>query len=103
MDTDSVGRLLIRSLRPSGLTGVPSDELRERMRLLLWHTASEDRWVDGLNHSAIRLLAPTVEDWERFALPPRLEWLYYLLRPGRLAAKWLAHVLRMARKQDSKP
>ncbi len=32
------------------------------------------------------------EDWDAVALPGRLTWLYYLLRPGRLAIKWLKRI-----------
>jgi len=37
----------------------------------------------------VRFFRPGPEDWDSLALPGWAEWLYYLLRPPRLALKWL--------------
>lgn len=42
-----------------------------------------------LNYCWIRAVAPTVQDWQWVQLPDWLYFLYYLLRPARLAARGL--------------
>jgi hypothetical protein len=61
----------------------------------LVHAAGEDRRRDGLRFVLARLFAPTAEDWEAFAFPHRMDWLYVLLRPLRLGGKWFARILRI--------
>ena len=53
-----------------------------------WRVCSEDRVPAALSHLAVRLLRPGPEDWAALQLPDRLHWLYWPLRPVRLALKW---------------
>lgn len=96
--SDRQSRILIGSLQPQGLVAAIPEGLRGRVGLLRWQAAGEDSRLDGLRYLLARLLAPTAEDWERFALSSQKEWVYYLLRPGRLAVKWCKHLARSARK-----
>ncbi len=89
LSEDGAARALVASLQPSGLSAEVSYGPQGRWGLIRWHFATEDRRVDGLRHLAARFLAPSPEDWATVALPARLEWLFPLLRPGRLALKWL--------------
>lgn len=55
------------------------------------------RALDGrrarLNYCWVRSVAPTVQDWQWVRLPDSLYFLYYLLRPVRLAVEGLAKPL----------
>ena len=46
---------------------------------------AKDRFPDRIRYCFIRALFPTVEDWQRVSLPDCLYFLYFLLRPLRLA------------------
>jgi hypothetical protein len=85
---DSVARALVRSLEEDSLDrGSPKDR-RRRLTAISWRSATEDSLANGLRHAAVRFFRPGPEDWEALALPPRAEWLHYLLRPFLLAVKW---------------
>ena len=51
---------------------------------------SEDSLIDAFEHLLARGLLPGPEDWDAVDLPPRLEALYWVLRPPRLAGKYAA-------------
>jgi hypothetical protein len=53
-----------------------------------------ERPADGVRYVLNLALAPTSADWVRHALPAPLGWLYYLLRPLRLAGKYAARLWR---------
>lgn len=91
---DRVVRSLARSLQSDALVDRPPDGLRERLVLLRWNSATEDTRADWLSQAAARLFLPTSEDWRTLALPKWLDWLYYPLRPLRLAGKWVRRSLR---------
>jgi hypothetical protein len=50
-----------------------------------FYLQTRDSFKDRLAHVCIRLAIPTVEDWEWAPLPDSCYWLYFLLRPIRLA------------------
>ena len=51
----------------------------------LFQLRSKELLADKVRYCLIRSLIPTVEDWKRTRLPDSLYFLYYLLRPLRLA------------------
>jgi hypothetical protein len=57
-----------------------------------WHLI--DRRRDRLAYGLALLTAPTVIEWQQFPLPGRLNMVYRLLRPARLARKYLARTAR---------
>ena len=81
---------------PVAIASSPPD-LGETLRRTRWHRLGEDRALDRLRFALNRLFAPTAEDWESVDLPRGLSWLYYPLRPLRLAAKWAKRVLMAGR------
>ncbi len=85
---DSVARALIRWLEEASLDRGSPDGRRRRLTAISWRSATEDSFGRGLWHAAVRFFRPGPEDWEALALPPRAEWLHYLLRPFLLAVKW---------------
>jgi hypothetical protein len=50
-----------------------------------FHLRARERLRDGIRYSLSVVVAPTVADWQFLSLPPVLGFLYYLLRPVRLA------------------
>jgi len=92
------GDFLRRYLRVTPDQVGSAEKLGVRLRL-------RERWSDKL-HGAMRTLlifsVPTAKEWERFNLPDNVFFLYYLLRPLRLAGKYakgfLANVSGAARK-----
>jgi Uncharacterised nucleotidyltransferase len=85
---DAMGRALIRSLGPGTLDRDAPRGAGRHLALLFWRFATEDSLAAGVWHGTTRLFSPGPEDWEGLALPPRMAWLYYPLRPVRLAVKW---------------
>jgi Uncharacterised nucleotidyltransferase len=63
------------------------------------HLRLLNRPLDKVRYFATILFAPKLPDLEFVRLPPSLGWLYYVLRPVRLAGKWSWHFLRI----DSAP
>lgn len=57
----------------------------------LFQLRSKERSSDKFRYCLIRSLLPTVEDWKRVRLPDALYFLYFVLRPLRLAANALFH------------
>jgi len=68
----------------------------DHLAALWWQVRSEDRGRDALESLALRIVLPSIEDWDAVALPERLEWLYWCLRPARLVAKYSRQVSRRA-------
>jgi hypothetical protein len=54
----------------------------------LFQLRARERLRDGLRYALSLALTPTVADWERRRAPASLPFLYHLLRPVRLAAKY---------------
>lgn len=66
-------------------------------RELVFLLSVRERWSARLAHlcRAVPLWwKPTSEEWDRFSLPDRWFWLYYLYRPARLAGKYMRRVTR---------
>jgi hypothetical protein len=59
----------------------------EHHRLML---ALRERASDRLKYMLRLAFQPTESEWEKLALPNGLQWIYYLLRLGRVTGKWLA-------------
>ncbi len=91
---DPVGRRLLAGLRPGDLDLRPDGTLRHRRSSILWETATEDSVAACLRHAAARVLRPGPEDWESVSLPAGTECLYYVVRPVRLAGKWVRILAR---------
>lgn len=85
---DAAARRLLRSLGPETLERGRSADTEPRLDMLTWRFSTEDSLAAGLTHAATRFFRPGPEDWEWFALPRGARWLYRVLRPARLAAKW---------------
>ena len=66
----------------------------DHLATLWWRVRGEDRGRDALDHLVMRGLTPGPEDWDAVRLPARLEWLYWLLRPARLLAKYARQAVR---------
>lgn len=66
----------------------PSDRKVSGFENALFHLRTRERLRDGLRYTASIVMAPTVADWQWIALPPFLCFLYYLLRPVRLAGRY---------------
>jgi hypothetical protein len=58
------------------------------MREALFHLRSREWFRDGAAYALSLALQPAVADWDWVALPPATSFLYYLLRPVRLAGKY---------------
>jgi hypothetical protein len=66
------------------------------LAVLWWSVRAEDHLVDTLGHLLARSFLPGPEDWQVVHLPQRLDWLYWGIRPVRLAAKYGSRVARRA-------
>lgn len=85
---DRVARALLRSLDAGSLGSDPLEGSREELAAKFWRFATEDSVARGLWHAEVRFFRPGPEDWSWISLPSWAEWLYRVLRPFRLAAKW---------------
>ena len=85
--TDCVAHALLRSVRPRSLEHA-SGNGQLALTPLWWTFAIEDTWLSAVRHATEHAARPYIGDWEAIALPGASEWLYYLLRPLRLAVKW---------------
>lgn len=72
-----------RRLVRGGGAGAP-----EGVREALFHLRSRERFRDGAAYALSLALQPAEADWEWVALPPAASFLYYVLRPVRLAGKY---------------
>ena len=66
----------------------PPDRKISGFASAFFHLKARERLRDGIRYSLSIAIAPTVADWQFMALSPRLNFLYYLLRPIRLAANY---------------
>jgi hypothetical protein len=74
----------------------------EEVRLSAWergrfHWRSRERWTDGAGYVLDMVLSPTYADWVHLDLPQQLSFLYYAVRPLRLARKYSRHLLHVPR------
>jgi hypothetical protein len=82
-----VGRLLA-VLTPESLERGCSLPTRGDLNMITWRVVSEDSLPAGVAHALARFFRPGPEDWDWLTLPRGAGWLYPVLRPARLAAKW---------------
>jgi hypothetical protein len=59
----------------------------------LFHLRVRENCKDGLAYGLNLALQPIVADWRLLALPPGASFLYYCLRPVRLAGKYGVRLL----------
>ena len=85
---DRIGHLLLGTLGPESLDRRLPLTPRRDLVTMARRFICEDTVNATLRHMAIRISRPGEEDWEGVSLPRGLEWLHYVLRPGRLAIKW---------------
>ncbi len=57
------------------------------LETIRFHVRSRERFRDRLHYVWVRGLVPTVEDWKWVPLPDYCYWLYFPLRPLRLAVQ----------------
>src|SRR5262249_54300376 len=57
------------------------------METALFHFRARERLGDGVRYCLSMALVPHFADWAQLNLPPSLSFLYYLIRPIRLAGK----------------
>lgn len=69
-------------------TEAPAGRIDSRLDCLRLQLSAQDRWRDRLRYGLSLVTAPTVIEWRELPLPPALFFLYPLLRPFRLAAKY---------------
>jgi hypothetical protein len=71
------------------------------MKTVLFHVKTRERLRDRVRYCLSLAIAPTFGDWDFINLPSFLDFLYYVLRPLRLAGKYgarlLSHFYRMNR------
>ncbi len=100
LDRDRIARLYLRHLKPAFLDKRYQKTAWEDLVRLLMRFCTEDSVLLSLRHATVRIFTPGPEDWESYSLPARLTWLYYPLRPARLAVKWLKRLLGVDRKRS---
>jgi hypothetical protein len=61
---------------------------------------TRESWTDGLRYCFHRAFTPTVTDITWIRLPAALRWMYYPLRPLRLAAHGTSNLLNRAMRRD---
>ncbi|MBN1321654.1 MAG: nucleotidyltransferase family protein [Thermoleophilia bacterium] len=89
IDRDCIARALLRSLGPETLDHQAASGSRAELVKLGWVFATEDSIVAAVWHGSVRFFRPGPADWDGLDLPGWAEWAYYLVRPPRLALKWL--------------
>jgi len=83
---DPVARTMVPRLRHDLATPIELLDLQGQLRPTLLHLQLRERWSDRIRYCAARL-SPTVGDWVALPLPQSLSFLYYVLRPVRLAMR----------------
>jgi hypothetical protein len=70
------------------------------LQSLIFHLRTRESWTDGLRYCFHRALTPTVSDITWIRLPRSLRWLYYPIRPLRLATHSASNLLSRAIRRD---
>jgi len=60
----------------------------------LFHLKARERLWDGVRYGLSLAMAPTVADWALVRVPPAFSFLYYLIRPMRLAGRYGRNLLK---------
>lgn len=89
-----LGRRTTISICSQGATRTSAP--KERLRFSTFHLLVRDDPWDGLSYGLRLLFRPTVKEWQACTLPPRLTFLYYGLRPLRLAWLLIKAILQRA-------
>ena len=72
------------------------DEMSTRSQKLLFHISVRNRPSEKIRYCLRSIIDPKITDWIVFPLPASLSFLHYVLRPIRLAYKWvikISHVI----------
>jgi hypothetical protein len=85
---DPAARRLLASLAPDSLARVAARGRAQQLAKLRSRIESSDSLAAAVAQAAVRVVRPSPDDWRFVSLPARLEWLYWLIRPVRLALKW---------------
>jgi hypothetical protein len=72
----------------------PADGRPQGFHEARFQVGLRERRRDGLRYAMSLALAPTVADWAAVRLPGGLSFLYQVIRPIRLAAKYATHAIR---------
>ena len=64
-------------------------------RARLFHLRVRERWRDRARYVWFAVTTPNAADWQVVRLPASLHFLYYLVRPARLALKYASLLLRL--------
>ena len=83
---DATIRALVPIVRRGLVESLDMPEMQWQLESALFHLRLRERVSDRIRYCAARL-TPTVGDWTSLTLPPRLAFLYYVVRPLRLAGK----------------
>jgi hypothetical protein len=89
---DPMARAFVASLGPDTLLERLHGDRRQHVALLLWMLATEDSLASCLAHTAVRAVSPGPSEWSLVSLPSWGEWLYWPMRPLRLAVAWTSAV-----------
>jgi hypothetical protein len=97
LHADPVARGLARQVW-RGLTG---DTSPNGFQGGLFHLRVREHFKDGLAYGLSLALQPIIADWKFLSLPPAVSFLYYGLRPLRLAGKYGLRLLGRRRRTSS--
>ena len=92
IDRDRIGADLARQVSRS-LFGEASEGLHG-MRRILFQLRARERSRDRWRYCVLLIITPNERDWQMVELPGLFTFLYYLLRPLRVSAGFLARYLR---------
>jgi hypothetical protein len=65
-----------------------TDETPSGTESILFHFRARERLRDAVRYGLSLALEPTVVDWKACELPGWLGWMYFVMRPVRLARKY---------------
>lgn len=104
LDAPTPESLLARA-RADRSVRAPAEDVRARLlapnpaplkpwRARLFHVRIRERWRDRARYVWFVVTTPNAADWRVVRLPARLQFLYYVVRPFRLAVKYARHLVR---------
>jgi hypothetical protein len=89
LEKDWMARQLAGRAREALFANGLQSSSRDGLGGLVWESLALDRPSRSAAHFVARVLTPGPRDWELGDVPPGLTGLYYVLRPARLAARYL--------------
>ena len=67
--------------------------LHRALQDILFHLSLSERLSDRIRYGLDLATTPTISDWQSIALPDRLSFLYYFVRPMRLAGRYAGSLI----------